>query len=457
MIPAARLFLALGLVTLLIVSAVVTPWMAGAVAVADLALLLLACVDAHRGRRAPLSIERKWPPLLAQGAEAELVVIITNLGSRPLRVSLRDALHPALATVPPTAKLEVPARSQLPWTVHITPRRRGEHRLLPVTVRTLGPLGLAWGQAEFLGGEVRRVFPRVRWSGTVGRILRLAQRHQLGQQPWTRYGEGGEPYALREYLAGDPVRKIHWKATARHGRPIVREDAWERGANLYILLDCGRSMAAPSGALTSKLDEAVAAALAIARVAAARQDRVTVLAFSNRVERVVRIRGGMASVKAAFHELYDLEEQFAEPAYDLAVERLLETERRRGIVLFLTSMADLAAVDLLREALARARRRHRVVLANLEDPDLERLALGTPETQEEVFAKASALQILLANRRLAHALRARGIRIFSTPANRFAEAALSGYLEAVVGQPPRRATHDAPAAAARRQHLAARG
>ncbi len=433
MIPSRRLFLALGVITVLVVAAVVAPWMAAVAAAADLALLALAFLDSRRALRAPLAIRRRWPPMLSQGREAELAVTIENGGARAVLLRLRDGLHPALAATPPRTELAVAGGSRIVWRVPVTPRRRGEHRLLPLTVRILGPLGLAWGQRDFAGGEVQRVFPRIRWGGPVGRMLHLAQRHQMGQLPWRRHGEGTEPYALREYLPGDPVRKIHWKATARHGRPIVREDAWERGANLTILLDCGRAMAAPSGVITSKLDEAIAAALVIIRVAAARQDRVTLLAFSDRVERVVRVRGGANSVRSAFQKLYDLEARLAEPAYDLAVERMLESERRRGVVLFLTSLADLAAVGLLREALGRVQQRHRVVLANLEDPELERLALGAPRSEEQAFAKASALEILLANRRMARTLRASGIRLFSTPATRFAEAALSGYLEAVAG------------------------
>ncbi|HHQ47559.1 MAG TPA: DUF58 domain-containing protein, partial [Acidobacteria bacterium] len=436
--------------TFLLVGAVVSPWMAGVALAADGILLALAVLDARRARRTPLAIRRRWPPLLSQGAPAPLEIDVENRGPRPLTLRLRDGLHPALAEAPPRTILRLAGRTRTVWRLSITPRRRGEHRLLPVTVRVLGPLGLAWGQRDFAAGEVQRVFPRVRWGGRVGRILHLAQRHQMGQLPWHRHGEGAEPYALREYLPGDPVRKLHWKATARHGRPIVREDTWERGANLTILLDCGRAMAAASGAVTSKLDEAIAAALVIVRVAAARQDRVTLLAFSDRIERVVRVRGGGASVKAAYQKLYDLDARLAEPAYDLAVERMLSMERRRGVVLLLTSMADLAAVGLLREALARIRRRHRVVLANLEDPELERLAFEAPRTEEEAFAKASALEILLANRRMTRTLRAGGIRLLSTPATRFAEAALTGYLEAVAGLAPGRLPGSSPTAARHR-------
>ena len=48
---------------------------------------------------------------------------------------------------------------------------------------------------------------------------------------------------VREYQYGDPLSRVHWKATARHGRMVSREDTWERSARLVILLDCARTMA----------------------------------------------------------------------------------------------------------------------------------------------------------------------------------------------------------------------
>jgi uncharacterized protein (DUF58 family) len=238
-------------------------------------------------------------------------------------------------------------------------------------------------------------------------------------------GAGSEPYALREYRPGDPPVRIHWKATARHSRLISREDTWERGNRLVILLDCARAMATTEEVRT-KLDHALAAALALVRVAAARGDRVSVVAFSDRIDRVVRVRSGGAA--RAYRALYDVEARLVEPAYDLAGEQALRIEPRRGTVVMLTSVVDLAAAELLRDALRALGRRHRVVLVNLEDPELASLARNPPATVEEAFAKVSALEILLANRRLARELRRHGVRAATTGADRLAWQALDSYL-----------------------------
>ena len=294
-------------------------------------------------------------------------------------------------------------------------------------VRVLGPWRLAWADSELLSPETVRVYPRVRWGGPVGRLLQLAQRRQLGFTPVHVRGFGSEPYALRPYLPGDPTGKVHWKATARHGHLIVREETWERGTRLLVLLDAGRCMASIEGE-ASKLDAALSAALALTRVAAARGDRVTLIAFSNRVERVARLSSGTRGAAMAYRLFYDLEAHLAEPAYELAFEEAMRLESRRATVVLFTSVLDLASADLLQQALKVLQRRHHVLLVNLEDADLARLAWEPPLSTLEAFAKVSALEILQANRELAFRLRRSGIQVAAAPADRLALETLDAYL-----------------------------
>ncbi|HEX6863960.1 MAG TPA: DUF58 domain-containing protein [Thermoanaerobaculia bacterium] len=280
--PAARSFVLLGLVTAFLLVAFLDVRLAWAALALDAAILLAALIDFRRAAATPLGGERTWPPLLVQGAPAEIAVSVETSAPRRVTVLLREGLHPGVAESPLRRQVEIQGPGKVRWTYSLVPRRRGEHRLAPLSARVLGPWKLAWAQRDLLPGDTVRVYPQVRWEGRVGQLLTQAQRQRMGQIPLRLHGAGTEPYALREYLPGDPLAKIHWKATARHGRPVSREDTWERSARLVVLLDCARTMASMDGR-RSKLDYALAAALALTRVAAARGDRVTLLAFAERV------------------------------------------------------------------------------------------------------------------------------------------------------------------------------
>jgi uncharacterized protein (DUF58 family) len=441
--PAARCFQLLGCCTVLFIGAFLSPSLAVLAAVLDAAVLGAAALDWRRARRQRLSAARSWPPLLVQGAPGEAAVEIARLpaagrrgppalsrATAPSRratvVLLREGLHPALAPAPLHQRLLVSADRPSVWRYRLEPRQRGEHAVAPLTVRVLGPWGLAWSQRDLLGGERVRVYPQVRWEGRVGQLLVAAQRQRLGQVSLRLQGVGSEPYGLRGYLPGDPLGKVHWKATARHGRLVSREDTWERSARLVVLLDCARTMASIDGN-RSKLDYALAAALALTRVAAARGDQVSLIAFSDRIDRMVRVRSGARSARQAYAALFDLQARLTEPAYDLAVEAIGQVEARRTAVL-LTSVVDLAAAELLRESLLRLAGRHRPLLINLEDPELRRLAAAEPRSPVEAFAQVASLEIGLANRRLARHLRRGGIRVVSSSADHLALETLEAYL-----------------------------
>jgi uncharacterized protein (DUF58 family) len=424
----------------------VAPWLAPAPIALDAALLAAFFVDGRRARATRLEAARQLPPLLVQGERGEVEVRIVSRARRPIAVLLREGLGPGLAPGPLRRELAVAPEGRVAWSYTLTPRRRGDHRLDALAARILGPWGLAWADVELLPPETVRVYPQVRWGGPVGKLLTLAQRRQLGVTPTRIRGLGTEPYALRRYLPGDPPSKIQWKATARHGKLIVREDTWERGTRLLILLDCARSMASVEGE-KSKLDAALAAALALTRVAAARGDRVTLLTFSDRVERIVRVASGARGASSAYRQLYDAEARLTEPAYDLALEQAARLESRQATLVLFTSILDLASAELLQRSLTEIRRRHRIVLVNLEDAELARLAWEAPRSTLEAFAKVSALEILLANRDLGFRLRRAGIRVAAAPADGLALETLETYLEMQRERSPR------PAAAAARHTI----
>ena len=184
----------------------------------------------------------------------------------------------------------------------------------------------------------------------------------------------------------------------------------------------------------SKLDYALAASLALTRVAVARGDKVTVLAFSDRIERRVRVRSARGGINKVYSELFDLETRLVEPVYDLAAEQLLSLGLPRSTVVLFSSVIDLAAAELLRDSLLKLGRRHRTLFMNLEDPVIESMVNSEPRDAAEAFAKLSSLDIVLENRGLAHRLRRGGVRTASASADQLALETLETYLDLLGGR-----------------------
>ena len=83
---------------------------------------------------------------------------------------------------------------------------------------------------------------------------------------------------LREYVLGDDVKDIDWKATARAGRPLIKRYVATRRHAVLLVVDTGRTMAALADATCTKRDVAVLAAGAIGHIAMRHGDAVGLVA-----------------------------------------------------------------------------------------------------------------------------------------------------------------------------------
>ncbi|MGV8039318.1 MAG: hypothetical protein AB2L07_04340 [Thermoanaerobaculaceae bacterium] len=158
-------------------------------------------------------------------------------------------------------------------------------------------------------------------------------------------------------------------------------------------------------------------------------------AFSNRILRAVKLAPGGVGVRELYRALFDVEAELVEPGYDLAAEWVLRGGGRRSTVVLFSSVVDLGAAELLREALtASGAAAPPDPRPTSRTPELQALAFGPPEGVPGAFAKAAALGIVAENRRLARRLRRQGVRVVSVPADRLALGAIDAYLATLAGR-----------------------
>lgn len=310
--------------------------------------------------------------------------------------------------------------------------RRGVAWVGHLRLRLRGRLGLVERQARLGGRSEIAIQPAL---VGLSRTLRLAASERwrdLGVRRVRRRGGLTEFESLREYVAGDEVRLVDWKAFARRGRPIVREHQEEHGQELVLVVDCGRRMAATSGegALRgwTKLDHALDAALQIAAVALQQGDRVGVFAFDARPRAWVAPARGARHLARLENAVFAEQPSFAESDYELALRELGVRQRRRATIILFSDVADALSVEGQARALAPGARRHRVLFAALDDPELRRAAAGP--SSHGAAVRAAAI-VLAAERRASLAqLRACGASVIDALPAEAAAPVLAAWLDA---------------------------
>ena len=408
-----------------VVAVVLRPGM-GTVGLWVLAVGLLVGVDVLLAPSpARLALERPPVGTVRLGEPAATRLVGTNTSARRLRGVLRDAWQPTAGATANRHPVALAPGARTVLTTPLLPRRRGDLRAVGVTVRLRGPLGLAARQhTSVVPGTVRSLPPFESRKHLPSRLARL--RDLDGRAAVRVRGQGTEFDSLREYVRGDDVRSIDWRASARTRTVVVRTWQPERDRRVVLVLDTSRTSAGRVGDVP-RLDSAMDAALLLAALAARAGDRVDLVAGDRRVRSRLRSAGARDVAANLQEAMADLEPVIAEADWTALAGAVTALGRQRALVVLLTPLEPAAVEEGLLPVLPTLTRHHRVVLASVRDPALEQLA-ATRGTLEEVYDAAAAEQVVQRRRHTAGLLRALGLDVIDADAGDLPPALADHYL-----------------------------
>jgi uncharacterized protein (DUF58 family) len=402
------------------------PWLG--LIVLTVAVLVLSVVDGAMAAPVRLvEVERDGPRTVRLGESAIIALRLRNGSTRVLRGQVRDAWVPSAGATPYAHRVWAEPGDTATVVTTLTPTRRGDRPAVRLHLRAYGPLGLAYRQAARSTPQwTLRVLPRFESR----RLLpeKLARLRVLDGTTATRgRGQGTEFDALREYVVGDDVRSIDWRASARRADVMVRTWRPERDRRVLCVLDTGRTSAVRLGD-EPRLDAAIDASLLLATLAERAGDRVDLLAVDTAVRAAVSGAGRHTLLPRLVNALAPLQPALVETDFELVAGEVLRRERKRALVVLFTALEPGALGEGLLPVLPRLAARHKVVIAAVHDPVLASLTAVRPERAEQVYAAAAAWRALAERDRVRGALARHGVEAVDAAADQFASRVADTYL-----------------------------
>lgn len=355
-----------------------------------------------------VGIVRTLPDSVRLGEECRSALVLRNDTPRPLRATVREAWQPSAGAADPEQTLRVPPGESRRLTVLLRPTRRGVLRVGTVTIRSAGPLGVAARQVTVPAPGVLRVLPPFNSKRHLPSKLRRLR--ELDGRPAVQIrGAGTEFDSLRDYVRGDDVRSIDWRATARRRDTVVRTWRPERDRRVVVVLDTSRTSAARV-LDEPRLDTGIEAALLLSVLAERGGDKVHFLAFDRRLRaRVDSTAKGnlLGSLVAA---IAPLEPELIEADWSRVPAQVRAASPHRALVVLLTSLDSGAVEEGLLPALPGLTGRHAVVVASVRDPRLEEMTADR-STAAATFRAAAAERALLDRAAIADQIRLLGAEV----------------------------------------------
>jgi uncharacterized protein (DUF58 family) len=381
-----------------------------------------------------LEVRRSWEKRPCLGVRGGVAVEIQNGGNISTRARVVDETPSQLRSEPPDLTLIVKARSSAEARYPVMPGERGDTKLGRIFLRYQSLLGLAerWAVAET--EQTIRVLPNLEQAKRQSLYLIRSRQADLEKRRRRQRGMGREFDSLREYREGDELRDISWTATARRRHLITRVFQMERSQNVWLVLDAGRLLRAQvretGGAPQfSKLDYAVNAALSLAQVALYCGDRVGLLAYGRKVQQNLYAARGASHVRAIVESLAQVRAESFESDHGRAVRALLNAQKRRSLVVWITDFAETATIPEVIEYAMQLTPRHLVVFAAMGQPDLRALADAIPAATSDLYRHGAALEISQRRDILMRGLRQRGVLALELMPGMLASSLVTQYLD----------------------------
>ncbi|MEO7798954.1 MAG: DUF58 domain-containing protein [Opitutaceae bacterium] len=342
-------------------------------------------------KASPLVVSAPPVSRFSKDRDGVVPVVLGNADARARRIRFALALPGGFESPDETAWVDLPAgaaHARIAW--RCTPRQRGRFAGMLACTETSSAFGL-WRQRQRapVGGELR-VYPNL-----------FAERRQLaalffarGEQGATAQrmvGRGRDFEKLRDYLPGDSFDEIHWKATAKRGKPVTKIFQAERTQEIYVILDISRLSARPTvtdGVKQTALERCLTAALVLLLAAERQGDRFGLVAHDDRVRLFLRAGRGATHYAACREAALALQPSEATPDMAEIVRHLRSGLRRRALLVFLTDLTDpVLAEDFVKHVRLLARQ-HLVLVSQLRAPGVAPLFSGPEAADEgEIYAR----------------------------------------------------------------------
>ena len=421
-------------------------------------LAVLALVDGFAAPAALAGISVEIPKVvrLSKDREGKLEVRIRNETQKPRTLRLALAMPREIRSLQEEATVALPPASEwsrFPWAC--VPRKRGNFPLEIACLETGSPFGFWAARKKVPALSEVRVYPNL-FTERKDLAALFLHRGTFGLHAQRQVGKGREFEKLRDYIPGDGYDEVHWKATAKRGRPVTKVFQIERTQEVYVIVDASRlsarevaPVAGPGLQVASAnpadtayaqppisnlqpattLERFITAALVLGLAAEQQADLFGLLTFAAKVDHFVRAKNGQAHYSACRDALYTLQPQAVSPDFDEVCAFIRQRLRRRALLVFLTALDDPVAAESFVRNLELIRRQH-LVLVNMLPPPGVSPVFSDPDVAsvDDLYRRLGGHLLWQDLRQLEKVLQRRGVRFCLLKNERLSAQLVSQYL-----------------------------
>ncbi|MCA0959160.1 DUF58 domain-containing protein [Muricauda ruestringensis] len=393
-------------------------------------LLALSILDLYLmfATKNGIRAQRNLPQKLSNSDQNKLAVQLTSKFPFKAFVSIIDELPVQFQKRDFEHKTELIKGEPHLFEYLLRPVERGEYVFGNLIVFASSPLRIIKRKFVFQKDQMVPVYPSIIQMQQYDFLATSNRLTEFGLKKIRRIGHTQEFEQIKEYIKGDDVRTINWKATAKKNQLMVNQYQDERSQPIYSIIDTGRVMKMPFNGL-SLLDYAINSSLAFSNVALKRNDKTGLLTFSKKIETFVPAVQKLTHLNTIMESLYNISTDFSDSDFGMLYAHVKRKVNQRSLLLLYTNFEHISGLKRQLPYLLAMAKKHVLVVIFFENTELESLIAEDAEDIQAIYHKTIAEKFSIEKRLMQKELQKYGVQTILTKPEELTVNTINKYLE----------------------------
>ncbi len=376
----------------------------------------------------PLSVERRVDNRLNLGDDNEVLLKVKNTSGQPIHFTMVEGYPVEMQerTIDYTAVLL--AGKEKEFSYQFKPKRRGDYQFGDVFILIRSVLFLSSRRLILDLKETVQVYPSVLQLKKYELLVFQQQKVSSGIKKIRRLGNNSEFEQIRNYVQGDELKKINWKATSRRNELMVNQFQEEKSQSVFCIIDKSRSMQMEFDGL-SMLDYAINSSLVFSNIALKKGDKAGLITYSNKIGTLLPAERSGGQMRRIQNALYNQQTLFKEGNYELLFQTIRRKVRTRSLLLLFTNFETEFAMRRAMPYLRKLNQKHILVVIFFQNSELQELAFKDVKTAHDVYQSTVAEKLISIKSKIAKELKQNGIQTVLTLPEDLSINTINKYLE----------------------------
>ena len=376
----------------------------------------------------PIKVTRNVSTRLNLGDENHIKLAVENQTGSMINFSLIEGYPVEMQDRSSVLKGILSGHSKKEFDYTFTPKKRGEYKFGDVFIIIRSMFFLASRRIDLPLEETIHVYPSVLQMRKYELLVFQQQKTSAGIKKIRRLGNNSEFEQIKNYVQGDEVKSINWKATSRRNELMINQYQEEKSQSIYCIIDKSRSMQMEFDHL-SMLDYSINSSLVFTNIALKKGDKAGLITFSNKIGSVLPADKSSGQMRRIQNVLYNQQSLFHEANYELLYQTIRRTVKQRSLLVLFTNFETEFAMRRAMPMLRRLNQKHILVVVFFQNSELQELAFQPSKTVHEVYQATVAEKLISMKSKIARELKQNGIQTVLTLPEELSINTINKYLE----------------------------